>query len=530
MEELKIWSDKIRHKAIFGVALCGIIVLAGLNHAHAQKRLQRGVNTFQDVEMNPVLSGDGKTMIFMRKYEMGPTWNLMVTKKYKGNWTQPQTVDFYNKYAKLYNKHGYFLSYDGNTLYFTSRKGPGVGRYDVVFSEFVNGQWTNPENYGKPINSVGDEGCPSVSADGKTMYFVRGKVDPTTETIVGKIFTATRKGKTSWNTPMEIKGSNINTGQESTPIILTDNQTLIFASRRSGGKGGFDLYYSRLEDGAWSAPKAFDVFNSSDDELRVSIPAMGSIGYFHKMHEEQSLDLFKAKIPEEMQQKKVTMVQGNISSKAGSALEGIVYVFDAESNKQISKMTTDKKGDYWLFLAEGKAYDVAVYDKAKSMTFESMLYDGREQEEFEKTRAKAKLEPWKAGTEFKLNNVQFAFNSDELDEFSSNELGRLARMLKKDNQSFTLTVALKDYQESEEQSRALSETRVDTIGTEPDSDGEWNTKTVYHNDRTERQSEAIKKVLVDKGIPESNIQMKLVAEADPKYARMNRVEVWIKLN
>jgi hypothetical protein len=48
-----------------------------------------------------------------------------------------------------------------------------------------------------------------------------------------------------------------------------NGKLLVFASNRPGGYGGFDLYYSRLNNGAWSEPVNFgDKINSAYDEYR----------------------------------------------------------------------------------------------------------------------------------------------------------------------------------------------------------------------------------------------------------------------
>lgn len=51
------------------------------------------------------------------------------------------------------------------------------------------------------------------------------------------------------------------------PFIF--NGTLVFASNRSGGFGGYDLYYSKFENGQWTTPINFgEKINTADDEYR----------------------------------------------------------------------------------------------------------------------------------------------------------------------------------------------------------------------------------------------------------------------
>jgi hypothetical protein len=48
-----------------------------------------------------------------------------------------------------------------------------------------------------------------------------------------------------------------------------DSDIMVFTSNREGGEGGFDLYYSLLEDGSWTAPVNFGPeINTEYDEYR----------------------------------------------------------------------------------------------------------------------------------------------------------------------------------------------------------------------------------------------------------------------
>ncbi|MZQ50466.1 MAG: hypothetical protein GT598_15820 [Bacteroidales bacterium] len=68
-------------------------------------------------------------------------------------------------------------------------------------------------------------------------------------------------------------------GEDKCPFIY--RKIMVFASDREGGFGGFDLYYSRFENGAWSAPVNFGPeINSSWDEYR---PILGGDENFTNM-------------------------------------------------------------------------------------------------------------------------------------------------------------------------------------------------------------------------------------------------------
>ena len=62
-------------------------------------------------------------------------------------------------------------------------------------------------------------------------------------------------------------------------FIISD--FMVFASNRAGGYGGYDLYYSRFENGVWNAPINFgEKINSEYDEFRPIVRALGDSTYF----------------------------------------------------------------------------------------------------------------------------------------------------------------------------------------------------------------------------------------------------------
>ena len=66
---------------------------------------------------------------------------------------------------------------------------------------------------------------------------------------------------------------------EKCPYVTND--FMVFASNRSGGYGGYDLYYSRFENGKWNSPENFgDKINTEYDEFRPIIRPLGDKSYF----------------------------------------------------------------------------------------------------------------------------------------------------------------------------------------------------------------------------------------------------------
>ena len=77
-----------------------------------------------------------------------------------------ETGDFADPKPFSYNQLEYsyafpHLAFDGNALYFSSNKPGGYGGFDLYVSYLKNGKWSNPENLGPSINSIGNEITPS---------------------------------------------------------------------------------------------------------------------------------------------------------------------------------------------------------------------------------------------------------------------------------------------------------------------------------------------------------------------------------
>lgn len=65
------------------------------------------------------------------------------------------------------------VSPDGRTLVFTSLRPGGHGLGDLYVSHLRNGVWSPARNLGPAVNTADDEYHPTLSHDGKALYFVR---------------------------------------------------------------------------------------------------------------------------------------------------------------------------------------------------------------------------------------------------------------------------------------------------------------------------------------------------------------------
>ncbi len=134
------------------------------------------------------------------------------------------------------------LSSDAKRLYFVSRKSGGYGGIDIWYCSFdiKTNSWGGPVNAGPTVNTEGDEMFPTVSNDGKYLYFSSnyhpgmGGLD---------IFMAEAGADGKFTKPVENLKAPINSSYDDFGIIYEGKKNKgYFTSNREGGKGGDDIW------------------------------------------------------------------------------------------------------------------------------------------------------------------------------------------------------------------------------------------------------------------------------------------------
>lgn len=128
-----------------------------------------------------------------------------------------------------------------NIIVFASERPGGYGGRDLWFSRrYPDGSWLDPQNLGPVVNSPFNEDCPFLSPDGRTLYFSSDNA----ESHGGyDIYRAVFSDSLGDFFPPENLGYPINSPADDRDFHLgTQAATGFFASNRTGGHGGFDLY------------------------------------------------------------------------------------------------------------------------------------------------------------------------------------------------------------------------------------------------------------------------------------------------
>jgi len=208
---------------------------------------------------NPVISGDGNTLIFLVDYSSDK--KIMITKRKGEFWTKPEVIN--NEIGMVGETYPVSLSYDGMDLYLAHAY---YSHSDILVSTFEEGAWSRAEALGGNINGRTSETHASISKDGTKLYF-------TSDTRGGQgsmdIYVSTLNGKGVWGVPKNL-GPVINTKyEEHTPFISSNDSILFFSSQGHASMGGMDVFYSKLgTDGTWGEPVSLGApVNTTGEDL-----------------------------------------------------------------------------------------------------------------------------------------------------------------------------------------------------------------------------------------------------------------------
>lgn len=434
-------SKNLKEDAEFQIQNC-LFALEAIKHPVAFKlrNLGSNINTKKS-EYFPSITIDNKFLLFTRRLDRqgkGEQEDFMGAINLNDSlWLKSFPIYELNT---PFNEGAASLSADGKTLVFTvcenfgeygnGRK--GYGSCDLFFSRKKGNIWSKPQNLGPPINTSHWESQPSLSSDGKSIYFVRA---PKRSQGQSDIFRADIDENGYWKKPVKLN-SNINTDKnEESVFIHPDNQTLYFSSNGHIGMGGTDIYMSKWDNEKQDWGKAINLgypINTNKDESSILVAPNGELAYFASDRKEGfgELDLYSFKLPKNIQPEKITYLKGVVyNAKTQELLSAQFELIDIETGKQIIYSISDAfDGSFLLTLNLGKDYLLNVSRKGYLFYSDQFLMQKayESQDPFLKD---IPLHPIAIGEKVVLKNIFFETDKSELKKKSEIELEKLISFL-----------------------------------------------------------------------------------------------------
>lgn len=203
--------------------------------------------------------------------------NLFLVKQdEKGAWLAP--VELEDEVNTEYDEGTPSFSPDGNTMYYTycAQDPEGPRTAEIYISTRSSAKWGKGTRATIVKDSVTALGHPSISPDGKYLYFVSDAVGG----FGGKDIFRARVAGNDFG-PMENLGEEINTpGDEMFPYVR-DSVTLYFASNGHPGMGGLDLFKATQDSTRkWNVENLGTPINSMADDFGITFAGKEERGFF----------------------------------------------------------------------------------------------------------------------------------------------------------------------------------------------------------------------------------------------------------
>ncbi|MDG1728661.1 MAG: OmpA family protein [Algibacter sp.] len=290
---------------------------------------------------------------------------------------------YFLKNIKFNSKFSDFGAYEHNgNIYFTSSREKGdlkkhINGWDEepflnIYAIEKNANDSIVDGKSKlkgKVNSVYHDGPLTITKDGKTMYFsrtdfIKNVLGRNGEGISNiKIYKASLiDGK--WKNIEELP-FNSNHFSNAHPALNEDESKLYFASDRSGGKGGSDIYYVDINNGSYGKPKNIgSVVNTNKNEKFPFINNEGVLFFSSDGHPGLGLlDVF-----------------GTVSNESETIVSVINLGTPVNSSKDDFSFFMNDDGLSGYFASNRKggvgSDDIYAYDRILQLYIKGTIYDG----------------------------------------------------------------------------------------------------------------------------------------------------------
>ena len=431
------------------------------------QNLGPNINSFYD-EYWPSLSADENTLVITVNLPKDSSINEVIHNRQEdffishrdadGNWQRKKHMQ--KPLNTEFNEGAQSITADGKRMYYTMCRG-----VCSIFTSEISpeGLWSNPTRLPVINNPRFSNKQPSVSPDGRTLYFVSNRPGGYGSFDIWK---SIQKDDGTWGEPVNL-GNTVNTeGNEQSPFIHFDNQTLYFASDGGIGMGGLDLYQSkRLSDSTWSKPMNLGYpINTFRDEDGLVVNARGTKAYYASDRNPQNgRDIFTFDLYAAARPIPSSYLTGIIKdADNGKHLVANFTLVDLVTEQEIMKSISTDDGSYLVCIPTEKSY--AFYASATGYLFYSDHFDLQGAHSIDKPfRKDIDLEPIKVNQVMQMRNIFYETDSYELKSESKIELNKLLSLLQA---NITIRIEIgghTDNQGDETYNQKLSENRAKSV-------------------------------------------------------------------
>ena len=391
-----------------------------------------GISSSED-EFLPSLSPDNECMFYTHRYmkqsknELVPKQTEELTQAFQSgqDYVRPTPLDKpFNVPGEGFG--GATLSLDKKEMIVTICKTGKNGKVncDLFSTKLVEGKWGPFQNLGEAVNTAdGWESQPSLSGDGKTLFFAGARADSKGGM---DIYRTHRQSDGGWG-PAENLGAPVNTkGNEKSPFIHPDSQTLYFASDGQAGLGGYDLFLSKQSlSGIFAKPTNLGYpINTEQDEVAFSVSLDGKRGFFSsnllKGKGSGGWDIYSFPLYADAQPEKVVFLRGQIDLPKGLPAKGTKLKIQGLDPLRASEIEVDSlSGSYvGLHTLSKSETSLTITLQSDDLAFSSQRIEVKPDDPVEAKAVAIKAQKLEEGKSFPIPDLQYSTNASELDPLS----------------------------------------------------------------------------------------------------------------
>jgi len=347
-------------------------------------------------------------------------------------------------FNKCSNEGGATLTIDNKYLYYAQSRMEGGAQLntDIYYTSKTDEGWSEIKKMPLINHPIYWDSQPTVSSDGNSIIFVSdrpggfGKLD---------LYITTKDPVTKqWTAPKNL-GPKINTkGNEKTPFLHSDSETLYFSSDGIYGYGGFDIYFTRKDDkGDWKTPENLGYpINGKEDDAGFFVSTGGEVGYFCSWDEGKvggrgigKYDIYQFELYKEARPDAVTFIKGEIKKENDEPLNKFnVEIKNTRTNEKTVAVVDSTTGSFMaaLNLRKNGNDKLAITAKAEGHAFTAQVIEVNPTNSFNNPPKMDNMELKKTekGKSFLLNNIYYTPGSDEFFPESKLILNEFAEFLK----------------------------------------------------------------------------------------------------
>lgn len=333
-------------------------------------------------DFSPVLSADERTIIYTTRRNTSTGGEKTLDGQYyediviaykddNGKWSSPKPISQYINTNG--NEASINLTPDGQTLIVYQDVGSGNGG-DIYFSTWDGKEWSSLQQFGSDINTKYFESHGCLTADNNTLYFVSDRPGG----FGGRdIYRCVKLPNGKWSKALNV-GPTINTKyDEDGPFIHPDGVTLMFASKGHKTIGGFDIFFSTVdEERKFSEPENMgSPINTPDDDVFFVTSPDGKRGYFSSAKDGGfgEKDIYTMFIPD-AKEKPLALFKGSIIPANGEKLpeDLMVVVTDKETGEIIGNYRPKENGTFSTILPPNRNYVFSYQSKGEEFYNEEL--------------------------------------------------------------------------------------------------------------------------------------------------------------